>query len=247
MPTYPLGHDHAANEAMNTARVLLNGILAVCVCACNGENDSTLSQANGVFDADIIGIDAGRTVDGSASSGQLYFVAPSTERSGDGQRYTPFKSVDEAYARAQSGDTVHLLPGIHTTFSLPPSGIRVQGSGIGTTMIPGPLSITRSDILLSDLTIRGGSPGLSVEAAIALEAIGIDQSDGIGLLVSARLDADGITVTNTKAADAERIFDGAIPDGGAAVLVTKTGSYTGLMEASAMFSGRRYVSRATRH
>ncbi|MEE2789767.1 MAG: right-handed parallel beta-helix repeat-containing protein [Myxococcota bacterium] len=199
-------------------------LFGLCLSACGGSDTKTLSSAPNVGP---VPMNAGESslggAEASPQSGRLLFVSASANKMEDGGRDTPFSSVSGAYLAASPGDIVHLLPGTHDDFQLPPMGVRVQGSGADVTFVPGPLTITQPNTRISHLTIRGGHPGLTVESPTLLEAIGIDQSEGIGLLVLSEVQADDVSVSNTSADEMTQIFEGPVPTGGAGVRVAESG------------------------
>jgi len=196
---------------------------------CQDESPSTLTPSEDMMDASIEAtqspdaLDESFENDASLPPSQIIFVDPLTSPTGDGSRFRPFQSVNEAYDAARAGDIVLLLPGEYDGIEEPPPGVVLQGSGREVTHLRGPLVIRGSDAEIAELTIMGGEPALHVEGSAQLLNLHLDGS-ATALRVSGHVMAQDLTVSASEAPLESPIgFLGIEAQPGAAVKIEQTG------------------------
>jgi hypothetical protein len=143
----------------------------------------------------------------------IYVEAGAT--SGDGSMDTPFGTIGEAVVVATSGDTVAIAGGTYAEEVTLPDGVSLRGACASTTIIEGadgPLSsavVTAGEgSAVSDLTLRGGRPGLRIDGVAASAArLRVEATHlGIPVINGGSLDAEEIAVVGTDGEPGAGLF-----------------------------------------
>ncbi len=134
----------------------------------------------------------------------IYVDAGAT--SGDGSMSAPFTTIAEAVAVAAAGDTIVVAAGTYAEAVVLPDGVSLRGACASTTIIESSMGPLNTGIVtagegssVSDLTLRGGRPGLRVDgvstraARLRIEANQI----GIPVIDGGVLDAEEIAIVGT--------------------------------------------------
>lgn len=159
--------------------------------------------------------------------GRLLHVQPGARRDdADGTRATPFATVTDAYATAESGDVVLLLDGEYATPADPPEGVRLLGVGPERVTVEGPLTVARAGTVVGGFRVVGGEVVVEAEATLRdlrVEGAGIRIEAPATLLRCEVHDAPGVGVHATS--DLEATDVSVVSSGGLGVLL-EGGSHT---------------------
>jgi hypothetical protein len=142
----------------------------------------------------------------ATTGGRLLHVSSEASAEGDGTTNAPFRRLDEAALVGSSGDTVLLSAGHHAPLTASwPEGVELWGAGREATFVDGPLSL-RGVPALRALTVRGGTPALSLTDGAAFE-VGVEDADGDGLVAAGRVTLRDVAIRRSsdagmRAADA---------------------------------------------
>lgn len=170
--------------------------------------------------------DAGR-VDArpDLDSRRLWHVEPGARRAdADGTRARPFSRVTDAYATADSGDIVLLMPGDYAAPSDPPEGVSLLGAGPDHVRISGPVVIGRAGVLVGGFTVVEG--GVTVTAPATLREIRVVDAPGTAsFTIEAAAELNGCEVRGGEGAGVHATADlvvddlGVVGPGGIGVLL----------------------------